>query len=99
MATEADIQLLKIAVHRNSPLIYDNLGISVSMSEMPSAQDKQTVLSALQPRSRWGRILLWLQPKKRKKLLREYNYLDALVQVERTNYYLDKAMELMKDAK
>ena len=85
------------AVLRNSHLMLDNFGISVSQSDVPSAKDKQAALRALQPRGRIAQFLLWLQPKKQKELLREYNYFDALVQVERTNLILDKCLEVWKD--
>ena len=98
MTTEADIQLLQLAVYRNSLLIYDNLGISVSMSEMPSAPAKQEVCRALYPRGRLARFLLRIQPKKKRGLQVAYNFLSERVKQERSNYLLDKAMELMKDA-
>ena len=99
MTTESDIQLLQLAVYRNSYLMYDNLGISASMSDMPSANDKSKACRALYPRGRLARILLRLQPKKKQQLQVVYNFLSRRVNQERSNYLLDKAMELMKDAK
>ena len=93
---EADVQL---AVYRDSHLIYDNLGISASMSDMPSASDKNKACRALYPRGRWARFLLWLQPKKRQRVQAAYNFLSERVDQELSNYYLDKAMELMNDDK
>ena len=95
MTSEADVQR---AVYRNSYLMYDNLGISASMSEMPSANDKNKACRALYPRGRWARFLLRLQPKKKQRLQVSYFYWSIRVKQERSNYYLDKAMELMKDA-
>ena len=93
--SESDVRL---AVYRNSYLMYDNLGISASMSDMPSANDKQEACRALHPRGRWARFLLRLQPKKERWLRAVYNFWSRRVNQERSNYLLDKAMELMDDA-
>ena len=90
---------IRRAVYRSSCLMFDNWGISASMSDMPSAGDKRAALRALYPRGRLGRFLLRIQPKKKLRLRAAYNFWDDQVYQERSNYYLDKAMELMKDAK
>ena len=92
--SESDVQR---AVYRNSYLMYDNLGISASMSEMPSANDKNKACRALYPRGRLARFLLRLQPTKKRRLRVAYNFWSRRVNQERSNYLLDKAMELMKD--
>ena len=98
MPSKSDIQLIQLAVYRNSHLMYDNLGISARMSDMPSANNKSKALLELYPRGRLARFLLRIQPKKKRRLRAVYNYWSTRVNQERNNYLLDKAMELMNDA-
>ena len=93
--SESDVRR---AFYRNSFLLYDNLGISASMSDMPSANDKQEACRALHPRGRWARFLLRLQPKKERRLRAVYIYWSRRVDQERSNYLLDKTMELMNES-
>ncbi len=90
-----DKQEIKMALHRSSPLIFDNFGfVFTTERNMPSWADYENAQAERYPRSRLRRLLLWAQPKKRLRMGWQIRRLWDQVQAELANSMLDAAIEL-----
>lgn len=88
---------LKVALYRNSYMMFDNFGFICSIREMPSTADYERARAERHPQSLVRRLALWGQPKKRRRMDWQINRLWDNVQAELANSMLDFAIGFQND--
>ncbi len=95
----SDLDMLTSALFRKSYMMFDNLGISVSTANLPSAADYRAAARACYPRGRLRRFLLRLRPKERARRWERLEYWRTVQRTELLHSVMDQAQRMIDDGR
>ena len=89
-----ELEMLKEAIMRDSWTMLDNVGISVSLSELPATKEIAEISGELYPKPILKRILLKVRPRYRRGLMQRKRYWRKLQKQQLINRVMDEGLKM-----